>query len=160
MNAAEAIDALRALHHPVERLRCGARSTETVKHYHGNVEERELICTKDPHPADEPHKDAICCWRFHRFTAGTPVLEDVWGGRNCACGQYDCKTRAILDAIEATPESSTIAEEKRQWRVRDTAWGGDRMGVENSMRHYQRMHGGVLESRRAAGDWREEGNPA
>lgn len=40
-----------------------------------------------------------------------------------------------------------------QWRVRDTAWGGDRMGTEAQMRKYHRTNHGALERRVAAGPW-------
>lgn len=38
-----------------------------------------------------------------------------------------------------------------QWRVVGAVWGGDRMGSEDAMRHYARMHGGTLQRRVA--DW-------
>ncbi len=145
MSAEATLQRLRELHHGVEKLRCGARTTKVVTHYHGNTEERELVCTKDPHPASEPHKDAICCWRFHEFEEGDPSPEDVWHGKNCSCGHYECATRAILEEVDEEPEL--------QWRVRDTAWGGDRMGTEDLMRRYQQTHSGVLEHRRKAGPW-------
>jgi len=100
VSAEEKIERLRELHQPVVKLRCGARTKKTVKHYHGNVDERELVCTKSPHPITVPHKDAICCWRFHEFDEGDPAPEDVWHGKNCSCGRYECETRAILEERE------------------------------------------------------------
>ena len=147
MSAEEKLERMRELHQPVIKLRCGARVTKVVTHYSSGTYERELVCTKDPHPATEPHKDAICCWRFHEFEEGDPTPEDVWHGKNCSCGRYECPTRAILEEADDEPEL--------QWRVRDTTWGGDRMGAEALMRRYQQTHGGVLEQRRKAGPWTE-----
>lgn len=92
------IDELKELHHPKVRLRCGARTTTTVKHYGGSVSDRSLVCTEDPHESGD-HKDAICCWTFHRFPfeSAEPAPEDVWQGKACSCGTYDCKTRAIIE---------------------------------------------------------------
>lgn len=60
----------------------------------------------------------------------------------------------------AAEREDTLGREARetppivyQWRATGCAWGGDRMGVEASMRHYARMHGGRLERRIAAGPW-------
>lgn len=91
------LERLRELHHPVVKLRCGARVTKVVQHSSGSTSERGLVCTKEPHPATEPHKDALCCWRFHEFEEGEPAPEDVWRGKNCSCGHYDCETQAILN---------------------------------------------------------------
>ena len=118
MSAEEKLERLRELHQPVVKLRCRARTTKVVEHYRGSSSETNLVCTKDPHPATEPHKDAICCWHFHEFEEGDPAPEDVWRGQNCSCGQYGCKTRAILEEVDDEPELSQHA--------RDAFWGGAR----------------------------------
>lgn len=64
--------------------------------------------------------------------------------------------RVVRIEIDDEPEPRAAVEEERQWRVRDTNWGGDRMGAEALMRRYQQTHGGVLEYRRKAGPWTEE----
>ncbi|QGZ16761.1 hypothetical protein PBI_DEWDROP_114 [Microbacterium phage Dewdrop] len=101
---------LNELHQPVIELRCGARFTAEVKHYSGRVSERNLICTKVPHTEGD-HQDALCCWAFHRFPfeSAEPNVEDVWQGKNCSCGYYECKTRAALDAFEQTGEAPWLS---------------------------------------------------
>lgn len=93
----QAIIQLREQHHLVEKFRCGARKTELVTHYHENTTETNLVCTQDV-GHEGSHKDAICCWRFHKFTDAEPQPEDVWRGEGCSCGRLGCETRAILDA--------------------------------------------------------------
>ncbi|QUE25620.1 hypothetical protein SEA_SADLAD_74 [Microbacterium phage SadLad] len=98
----EAIARLRELHHNEPKMRCGARVTRRVEHYGGSVTERNLVCTLEPGHEEELHKDALCCWAFHRFGDAEPSPEDVWRGKACSCGRLDCATRAILDEV-STP---------------------------------------------------------
>lgn len=96
-------EALVELHHKVEKLRCGARTVLEVEHYSGYSSETSLVCTRDV-GHEGPHKDEICCWRFHAFTDGEPSPEDVWRGRLCSCGRLECKIREILESAMKTYE--------------------------------------------------------
>lgn len=70
--------------------------------------------------------------------------------QNAKTVDWDVSTEWKLVRVEVVDEESEL-----QWRVRDTAWGGDRMGAETLMRRYRETHGGVLECRRKAGPWTE-----
>lgn len=98
MTSAEVIEKLREIHHVEPKMRCGARVTRKVTHFGGSETLRDLVCTEAPHESGN-HKDAICCWEFHQFEfdSALPVIEDVWGGRACSCGRFDCETRAVLE---------------------------------------------------------------
>lgn len=68
--------------------------------------------------------------------------------QNAKIADWSLSTEWKVARIEIDDEQPEL-----QWRVRDTTWGGDRMGAEDLMRRYQQTHGGVLEHRRKAGPW-------
>lgn len=94
-----------ALHVKHEEYLCGAMAE--VPHRHGNEQEpypiRPVVCT-EPKGHDGPHKDAICCWNFQKFTEPTGQKSDEWADRSscshCMTTDWPCATAALLDPTE------------------------------------------------------------
>lgn len=96
--------AVRALHQPDRRRECGARATMTVQHSRGATSERRLYCTEDA-AHDGDHRDALCCWRFHKFPDAVVDAYEPRDLRRCiTCNDsWPCTTaRAIQTAEEGT----------------------------------------------------------
>lgn len=91
--------ALRTIHQPAGNIQCGARATLTVQHSDSRTREKSLYCTKpNGHPADEGHRDGICCWRSHPFSdevVETREPRDLRRCRKCS-DRWPCETIQVL----------------------------------------------------------------
>lgn len=85
-----------AKHTKVERHVCHAETLGpvVVRHSSDTVTSKVLKCTRDaPHPGVD-HKDAVCCWTFHEFSAdmaGKPANTDYSTCAECSA-PWPCDT--------------------------------------------------------------------
>jgi hypothetical protein len=103
MSPQKALARIAALHVPDHEYACGATSLGevVVKHSSGRTGPKVLRCTLLlDHDGD--HKDAICCWLFHRFAPDQATQPNPVDQRACSCGtRYtDCETAAILAQVK------------------------------------------------------------
>lgn len=91
--------ALRTIHQPTGTIQCGARATLTVQHSSSRTEEARLYCTKpNGHPAEDGHRDGICCWKSHEFPDETVESREPRDLRRCrTCSdRWPCATLKVL----------------------------------------------------------------
>lgn len=92
-------------HRLIERWGCGAVSLPIPHKHYGDPHNapaplRVMRCSEEL-GHEGPHKDAICCWHFEKFTADQVDHLEPMDRRMCSCGKLwgACETARVLQGV-------------------------------------------------------------